>query len=273
MIKRFFDKLSRTRKRKEFKEYGHVVKSFEIEEFGVVQYAQWLHPFESEKFLTSETIAFYKAIAPEGSMIIDIGAHTGDTTVPMALAVGDKGLVIGLEPNKYVFKVLEKNSQLNIGKSNIIPLNFAATEHDGEFTFNYSDASFCNGGFLQEIENNRHRHNYELKVVGRNLERYLREHHKNDLHRLSLLKIDAEGYDNKILQSMSSLVAEYKPVLIVECYKKLTQEERYALFDTISGLGYSLFYKDEFEESRQKLPIGRNDMSSRAHFDIIAFPG
>jgi FkbM family methyltransferase len=41
-------------------------------------------------------------------MIIDIGTYTGDTTVPMALAVGKGGIVLGLEPNQYVYKILEK---------------------------------------------------------------------------------------------------------------------------------------------------------------------
>lgn len=36
--------------------------------------------------------------------MIDIGAHTGDTTLPMGLATGSEGLVLAIEPklNKLV---------------------------------------------------------------------------------------------------------------------------------------------------------------------------
>ena len=34
-----------------------------------------------------------------------IGAHIGDTTLPIALAAGKKGFVLALEPNPYVFHV------------------------------------------------------------------------------------------------------------------------------------------------------------------------
>jgi hypothetical protein len=77
------------------------LKKFRIEGIGKVEYAQWLHPFEKPKQIADSNIKFYKQLTTNGGMIIDIGAHSGDTTVPMALAVGKDGLVLGLEPNKY----------------------------------------------------------------------------------------------------------------------------------------------------------------------------
>jgi tRNA A58 N-methylase Trm61 len=41
-----------------------------------------------------------------GDTAIDIGAQVGDTTVPMAFAVGKEGCVFGLEPNDHTFAVL-----------------------------------------------------------------------------------------------------------------------------------------------------------------------
>lgn len=96
---------------------------------------------------------FFRQYSKSSGLAIDIGAHTGDTTVPMALAIGPKGTVLAFEPNPHVFRVLQKNSELNRSKTNIVPLCFAATDHDGEFEFNYSDASYCNGGFFQSTKN------------------------------------------------------------------------------------------------------------------------
>jgi FkbM family methyltransferase len=265
-------KIERLKLKKTFKEYGYEIKNFDIEGIGTVEYAQWLHPFESAKEVTNSNINFYRKLARPGAMIIDIGAHTGDTTVPMALAVGKAGLVLALEPNKYVYKILEKNATLNRAHTNIIPVCFAATAADGDFVFNYSDASFNNGGFLSEIHSKKHHHNYTLDVRGRNLQSYLFDNFSAELEKLELIKVDAEGYDKEILKTIPDILARYKPNLMVECYKRLDQNERFELFDIITGHGYTLFYLENFEESGNKIPVERGNMMDRRHFEMMAIP-
>lgn len=274
--------LKRKRKKRElartFKEYGYKVKRFQLEELGEVEYAQWLHPFEGPKEVSDSQIRFYQSLASKGNMIIDIGAHTGDTTVPMALSVGKEGLVLGLEPNQYVYKILEKNASLNPEKTNIVPLPFAATSEDGEFVFNYSDASFCNGGYLSQIKNQRHRHFYELTVQGRNFERYLREYYAAWLPKLDLLKVDAEGYDKEILENMAGIIAEFRPNIMAECYKKLSIEERHALYDSIARHDYTVYMNDThyltegFVDSADRVKLTRDTMNIKKHFEIVAIP-
>ena len=113
MINYIKRKLEKLKQKKTFLEYGYEIKTFKIDGIGTVEYAQWLHPFEQPKVITNSNVNFYKRLAKPGAMIIDIGGHTGDTTVPMALAAGKNGLVLALEPNKYVYKILEKNASLN----------------------------------------------------------------------------------------------------------------------------------------------------------------
>lgn len=268
-IKRKIEKLKLKRT---FKEYGYEIKTFSINDIGKVEYAQWLHPFEGPKEVTESNINFYRQLAGPGSMIIDIGAHTGDTTVPMALAVGKNGLVLALEPNKYVYKILEKNASLNKAHTNIVPVCFAATSEDGDFVFNYSDASFNNGGFLSEIHTKHHHHNYTLSVKGKNLQNYLLQNYSKELEKLKLIKVDAEGYDKEILKTIPEILNRYKPNLMVECYKRLDQAERFELFDIIHGHGYTLYYLENFEESGKKIPVERANMMDRKHFEMMAVP-
>lgn len=267
----FIQKILEKRKLKRtFDEYGFAIKKFEVEGLGIIDYAQWLHPFEKPKQITQSNIDFYRRITVPAGMVIDIGAHTGDTTVPMALAVGKSGLVLGLEPNKYVFKILEKNSTLNPDRTNIVPLCFAATKEDGVFEFNYSDASFCNGGFLSQIKNKNHKHNYVLEVIGKNLQNYLFNQYAEKLEQLCLVKIDAEGYDKEIIKTIPEILNRYKPNLMIECYKRLTSDERFELFDLVSAHGYILHYLENFEDFRQLEPITRAAMTSREHFEMLA---
>ena len=277
-----FDYYKRKKAKKEmkrtFKEYGFEIKQFDVEGLGEVEYAQWLHPFEGPKEVSLEQVKFYNRLANKGELIIDIGAHTGDTTVPMALAVGKQGLVLGLEPNIYVYKVLEKNAQLNPELTNIVPLPFAATKEDGDFVFHYSDASFCNGGFLSQIKNQRHNHSYELKVEGRNFSKYLRTKYAEWLPKMGLLKVDAEGYDREILDDMGDIISEFRPNIMAECYKKLTLDERHALYDTIAKHDYTVYMNDTnyledgFVDSAELVKLTRDTMRIKKHFEILATP-
>jgi FkbM family methyltransferase len=272
MISFIKKKLERAKLKRTFQEYGYKLKEFSLKEYGNVQYAQWLHPFESEKEITQAQIDFYAQFIQKGDFLIDIGAHTGDTTVPMAVATGKQGKILALEPNPYVFKILEKNSTLNKDAGFIIPLRKAATLEEGIFTFNYSDASFCNGGYLEKIKNNRHNHNYSLEVEGINLQEYLLTNHSADLNQLSLLKVDAEGYDKEILKTIPRILEEYQPVILVECYKRLNEEERIDLYQTITSLGYQLFKIASFKRDTAYLPLTENKMNDERHFEMLAIP-
>lgn len=263
---------TRSKQKKTFNEYGYELKKFNVDGYGEIVYAQWKHPFEKPKTITKSNIDFYKRLMQEGAMVVDIGAHTGDTTVPMAVAAGPTGKVLALEPNKYVYKILEKNASLNTQLTRIVPLCFAATEKDDEFTFHYSDASFCNGGFLSQISNQNHRHNYTLQVKGRNLEKYLFENNYDDLPKLQLIKIDAEGYDKEILKTIPGIIRQYKPNVMIECYVKLTREERHELFDLIESYGYDLFYIKDFESFDSRILLRRENMMDRKHFEMLAMP-
>ncbi len=261
---------ARIKKNSSAVEYSTVISNMEVEGYGTISFAQWQHPKEEPKKVTKENIDFYKRLGVEGKVIIDIGTHTGDTTVPMGIAAGSDGLVIGLEPNRFVFKVLEENIRLNQSIANIDAFCFAATNEDGDYVFNYSDPSFCNGGYLSEIENKNHNHYYPLDVKGKNLSSFLEANYSNQIANLSLIKIDAEGYDKEIIKTISKIIKEQKPVLMVECYKKLNFTEREELFDVLEKLDYKLYRLNDFESLNDLKNINRKEMHLTKHFEILA---
>ncbi len=275
-------KIEKIKSKRSLHEYGYDLITFDLENEGTIEYAHWLHPYDQVKTMTQAVVDFYKIYSRPGTLVIDIGAHNGDTTVPMALANGAAGTTLALEPNPYVFKVLEKNASLNKSKTNIIPLPFAATDRDGEFEFNYSDASFCNGGNFQSLQTTKNRHKHILKVQGRSLTNYLREHYADMLGTLSLVKVDAEGYDKEVLKSIKPILLETKPFIISECNKYLNDEERSDLFHVIADMGYSLY---KLETINDHPAVGATDkkhdtilieqaadMSKWSHFDFVAIP-
>lgn len=257
------------RQKRVFREYGFNLLNLSFEEEGDVQYAQWQHPYIGQKIITQAEVNFFKQFVRKGHFAIDIGANSGDTTVPMALAVGAQGLVLALEPNPYVFKILEANARLNSDKCKIVALNCAATADEGQFTFGSGDASFGNGGIVGFTTNIAKNTRYTFSVKGRNLEKLLLENYQEWLPKLSLLKLDTEGYDKEILKSIPSLLSTYHPTIIAECFRQLNQKERQELYDVLADHGYDIFQLNIFDSTRP-VKINRNEMMKRKHFDILA---
>ena len=252
------------------REYPSEIQTFSLKHVGDVRFARWQHPGETPKSITQESVNALRTFLREGDVAIDIGAHTGDSTMPMALAVGARGAVFALEPNPYVFKVLALNATLNPQKTRIVPLMFAAMPSDGEFEFEYSDEGFCNGGFHQSISRWKHGHFMKLRVEGRNLPAYLRSTAAADLPRLRYIKIDTEGFDRAVAQSLRELLRDARPFVKSEIYRHMPDEERAGYYDDLRGLGYRIFKCDEHVARGREL--ARGDMGLWQHFDILAVP-
>jgi FkbM family methyltransferase len=272
MINYLKNKFRKYKAKRVFNEYEYKIIGFELPSFGKVKYAQWLNPLERPKVINESKVDFFKKFINSGDLAIDIGAHTGDTPIPMALAAGPAGKVLALEPNPYIYKILEVNCELNKGKTNIIPLNYAATVQDGEFFYNSSEASFNNGGISEQQTNRHGKFSLDTKVKGINLGNYLKKNHAGDLNKLALIKIDTEGYDGEVLKSIDDIISQYKPAVIFECFGKLTKQERELLFESVAQHGYSLYYFNDFASNTEEKRISKDDMMNWKHFDIYAIP-
>jgi len=253
------------------KTFGFEIRAFDLQKDGRVEYAQWLHPREREKQVTQEMVDELRRFLSAGDVAIDIGAHTGDSTLPIALAVGAAGCVFALEPNKYVFQVLQKNAELNPGKTNICPLMFAATLEDADFEFQYSDSGYCNGGRFEGLSKWRHAHAFKLAVQGKNLQTFLRAEYAQLISRIRYIKIDAEGQDYAILTTLSELISQAKPFLKVEMFKKLNMEQRRMLYQFIAGYGYKV-YKIASEANYMGEVVKESDLHRWSHFDVFCVP-
>ena len=274
MLKYLKESFARKKARRVTSKYPNEVNSFQLAGEGLVEFANWKNPLVPSKTLTQGEVNFFRQFAPPGSFCIDVGANTGDTTVPMALAVGKEGLTLGFEPNPLVYEVLEANARLNKNTTTIIPLRYAVTEEEGDFFYSSSEASFGNGGVSATTqEADRHgRFKLQEKVKGINLLKYLNENYKEYLPKLSFIKIDVEGHDIDVIRSISSLIDQYKPTLIAECFAEATIDERIKLYDMVAKHGYALYYFADFQEDTETIKLSSGDMNRWKNFNFYAIP-
>jgi FkbM family methyltransferase len=251
--------------------YGFEVRSFHLPADGEIQYAQWLHPSETPKIIRQDAVDELRKFLSPGDVAIDIGAHTGDSTLPMALACGQPGAVLALEPNPYVFPILEKNSQLNTSKTHIVPLKFAATPEDTELDFEYSDAGFCNGGLHEGISKWKHGHAFTLRVQGRNLAAVLARDYAELVPRIRYIKVDAEGYDATVLSTLTGVIARTRPYLRAEVFKGTNAAQRQRMFRVIADLDYEI-HRLEDDAHYLGPRIEESDAMNWPHYDIFCVP-
>ena len=249
------------------KRYEYTIEKFTLPLIGTIEYAQWNHPSETKKNITNDDILRLKKFIKTGDFCIDIGAHTGDTSVPMSIAAGKEGLVLALEPNRYVFPVLNKNSFLNKNHTNIIPLMVASVEDESDMVFEYSDSGFCNGGRHKNINKWKHGHAFKLNVTGVNLSDLLYNKFPERLNKLKYTKIDTEGFDLYILKSIEEIIIKHRPFIKTEIFKHTDKNYRKNVFKFFSDKNYNIYNSNN---ETDKLDI--EDMNKWSHFDIFCIP-
>ena len=139
--------------------------------------------------------------------IIDAGAFTGDTSLPLSQITSKK--VYAFEPFSSSFNLLKKNIKDNNIK-NIIPVNKSLGDTDGERTL------YLAGENYQGITSNPDTRAYdsEIKVREITLDTYVEE---NDLD-VGLISIDVEGSERALLKGGVETVKSQKPILNISIY-------------------------------------------------------
>lgn len=212
---------------------------FDLGRYGKIIYNQWGHPGEGKKNFSEATVDFWRRFYFPGAIAIDIGAHTGDTTLPIAAAGFEH--TIAFEPNSVVFEILEENKRDNQHLS-IECHQWAVMAKDGAYDFGYGDEGYCNGGFAgvmqsgDKVEKIPGR-TYPLRVFGINLVDFL-ERRDVPLDKIGLIKIDAEGYDKEILRTLKAITDFKKVGFLIEVFRGLSCDAAQDLDMIVKMLDY-----------------------------------
>ncbi len=274
ILQYFRESFARKKARRIPQEYPIKIDQFEIDGMGNIDFANWLNPLVPKVHIDSNKIDFFRQYIKPGDLVIDIGANIGDLTVPMAICAEKQGLVLAFDPNPYVYKVLEKNASLNLEKQNIETHLLAIANTEQDYFYISSEASFGNGAISLSKKSRHGKFVYPEPIKGVKLEDFLEKNYPHWIQKLSLIKIDTEGYDKEIIKSIKSLILRCKPVLIAESFVKFSDKEKLELYGVMANNGYEIFYFEDFYKTAkvEKLNQPQDILKYTNSIDLLAIP-
>lgn len=179
---------------------------------------------------------FMALIAP-GDVVIDVGANIGVYSLISALMVGKQGQVISFEPDTRSYQMLKCNVEQNKVDGPLYLSHFCLGDYNGITSF-FEAAEPCLSGTLATGRN-------LVKNVSdvpiKTLDTVLSE---LNVPRVSLIKIDVEGSEYKVINGAMGILEKSDAILLIEISPKNLHEQSIKdLRDCLERLEVSLNYQ------------------------------
>lgn len=161
---------------------------------------------------------------------IDIGSNYGSYT---SILRNNSKKVISVEPNISILNLQKKI----LGYKRIHYYNIAIGDEDNEVILNIP---FKNNSYV-----------YEEAYISDAIfsDKYYHVNQKigdelfYDLECIDFIKIDVEGYENKVLESLSKSITKFLPIILIEIEVRHSSKQNInKLIDNLKGSGYQFYY-------------------------------
>tara|TARA_B100000809_G_scaffold172538_1_gene169823 strand:- start:1673 stop:2524 length:852 start_codon:yes stop_codon:yes gene_type:complete len=228
--------------------FNGVIFNFDFSLSPMVKY-MYTGSYEIETYL-----ALKKFLKP-GDTFIDIGGNIGYITALGAGIVGTSGEVHSFEPIKKYFNLLQNIANDN-PSYNITPNNLAISTEEGESTITLnSSENIGNNSMVSNSMKEDHK-GIEEAIKTTNITDYIA---KNKLTP-SLIKIDTEGYELTVLESLKPYILNSKKKPVIYC--EVTPEDYIHsgknikdLADFLDSVSYSAFTMNDLQKNINILEV------------------
>lgn len=207
-----------------------------------------------------ETVRCYQEIVRPGDTVLDIGANIGAHTLLLAQEVGPTGRVVAFEPTDYAVAKLRKSAALNPTiNERIVSLQLMLGDsNDSRAPLPQLYSSWP----LKEEDGLHHLHQGRLMSTSgaraRTLDAVVAE---LGLTRVDCIKLDIDGAECDMLRGARQVLAEWRPVIIMELAPYVLEERGSSLAELIEiliGYGYVL------HEAGSERPLSTNTQTVQA---------
>ena len=138
-----------------------------------------------------EELGFLRAHTPKGGVFVDVGANAGTYALPMARHVGPDGRVVAVEPHPIMVARLAFN-QAASATANVVLVPAAAGDTDGELMIETDHENYG----ASHVYPDASARSDAIRVPALRLLRILQHH---NVGHVDSLKIDVEGYEDRVL--------------------------------------------------------------------------
>lgn len=151
-----------------------------------------------------------KAICKENMTVVDIGANIGTHTILMSKLVGEKGNVYAFEPSKNHVEILFYNLMMNDCLNTKIYSYGCGDKNENMFVDKrFLDTKKSENFGAIELKKKSDVNDEEIEI--RSIDSF-------DFPKIHIIKIDAEGMENVVINGMKNTISKYKPLIIVEIH-------------------------------------------------------
>jgi FkbM family methyltransferase len=194
----------------------------------------WLgqYVYLSGEYEPATSVLFRRLLRP-GDTVLDIGANAGYYSLLAARLVGAAGHVFAFEPLPRTRQLLQSNTRLNHFR-NVTIREEALSDENGFATFFQAPDDHTGKSSL-------------LPVTSYATTRRVATARLDDLlpaQSVTLVKIDVEGVECRVLDGMTKCLSRCRPDLIVEVveeYLRFSGESRLSLYSRLSQYGYRMY--------------------------------
>jgi len=200
-----------------------------------------------------------------GMNVIDIGANIAGTTLNLAKRTLPGGKIFSFEPSPYNYERAFENISLN-NFSNIKLINQGLGNI--KTTAYLCNVNSYNRGMQRILNNGQEDASYEKAAV--EIDTLDSSMQKFDIPRPSLIKIDVEGYEFKVLKGGKETIIKHKPALFIELDDNNLREQgndAKELIQSLIDLKYTII------NAATGCVVDENTNYSNCHFDILCTPG
>lgn len=160
---------------------------------------------------------------PDGSCVIDAGAHVGDTLAPLSYTAikNDKNVIVyGIDPDKTKISFIDELCKIN-NLTNVKTIVGGLSNKSGN-------------GSIKILDNLPHAGAWVVDDKGNDFDIYTIDKLFKDSN-IGLIHLDVEGYEYKSLLGATEILRRYKPLLVIEI---LHGEDKNNIIPFLRNIGY-----------------------------------
>jgi FkbM family methyltransferase len=226
----------------------------------IKSYNDWIYKnsLELNKIWDEEVVNEILNNYIEGTDILDIGANIGLISLGIIKKAKEKNINLNnihcFECDNQLFNILNHNMSY-FNNVNLYPFAVAHKEilcnlsllndnHGCNYIYNTIDEHGTKyHDYSMLFNQDKHVKRNNIFILGTSLDNII----YNFKNKISIIKIDVEGFEVNVLNGARQLILKHRPIIIVEIYEKINLKSVINFFEEINYKRYKKIYSDMYD--------------------------